>query len=133
MLLVALGVVVLLVLSVFLFNKKVNQPLVSNQTLPTANDIQQPVPKNTILFKDGFFIPANISMKAGATISFVNESDEDMWVAANPHPTHTSLPGFDSKRNYKKGEVYKYTFVKKGSFGYHNHLNPQSRGTLTVN
>ena len=127
---VALGAIVLLILSIVLFNKKVNPPQAVEQNVA----LEQPVvPNNTVLYKDGFFMPANMSIKAGTTISFINESDEELWVAANPHPAHTSLPGFDAKRGYKKGEVYKYTFNKKGSFGYHNHLNPQSRGTLTVN
>ncbi len=126
-----IGVAVLLGLSIFAFNKKTTPPTTIEQPI-----VNEPVPvvfKNVVTYKNGLFTPSNFSVKSGTMVSFVNQSDEDMWVAANPHPAHTSVSGFDAKRGYSKGEIYKFIFTKKGSFGYHNHLNPMSRGTLTVN
>ena len=129
--LTVIGVAVLLALSIFVFNKKTSPPIVVEQ--PIVNDPAPVVFKNIVTYKNGVFTPSNFSVKAGTAVSFVNASDEGMWIGANPHPSHTSLPSFDAKREYKPGETYKYTFVKKGSFGYHNHVNPMARGTLTVN
>ena len=129
--LTVIGVAVLLVLSIFVFNKKNTSPTVVQQ--PIVNEPTPVVFKNIVTYKNRLFTPSNFSVKSGVTVSFVNESDEDMWVAANPHPSHTSLPSFDAKRGVKPGQTYKYTFVKKGSFGYHNHVNPMARGTLSVN
>lgn len=126
-----IGVAVLLGMSVFVFNKKTTPPTTIEQ--PIVNESAPVVFKNIVTYKNGLFTPSNFSVKSGKMVSFVNESDEEMWVAVNPHPAHTSLPSFDAKRAYKPGETYKFTFVKKGSFGYHNHLNPMARGTLTVN
>lgn len=128
--LTVLGVAVLLVISIFVFNKRSTPPITSQ---PIVNEPAPAVFKNMVTYKNGVFTPSNFSVKSGATVSFVNESDEGMWLASNPHPTHTSLPQFNTTRAYNKGEIYKFTFTKKGSFGYHNHLNPMARGTFTVN
>lgn len=129
--LTVLGVAVLLLVSIFVFNKRTAPPVTIEQ--PIVNEPAPAVFKNIVTYKDGVFMPSNFSIKSGTTVSFVNEGDDGMWVAANPHPTHISVPGFDALRAYNKGETYKFTFIKKGSFGYHNHLNPMARGTLTVN
>ena len=127
-----IGVAVLLLVSAFIYNKRTS-PVSVNITPPAPLETTLAPFKNIVTYKNGLFTPSNFSVKSGVAVSFVNESDEDMWIAANPHPSHTSLSSFDAKRGIKPGETYKYTFVKRGSFGYHDHLHPMSRGTLSVN
>ncbi len=131
--LTVLGVIVLLVVSVFIFNKRTTPPAPGSLEQPAVNTAPTNIPKNTVIYQDGSFYPANFSVKAGTTVSFVNNSNDGMWLASNPHPLHTSLPAFNTERAYGKGEIYKFTFTLKGAFGYHNHLNPTSRGTFTIN
>lgn len=56
-----------------------------------------------------------------------------MWVASDPHPTHTGLSGFDSGRGYGEGENYSFTFNEPGNWGFHNHLNSGDTGKIIVN
>lgn len=87
---------------------------------------------NIVTYTDSGFVPASISIKVGEVVVFKNNSSGGMRVASNPHPVHTDLPGFDSNQVISSGESFSYTFVKVGSWGYHNHLNPSQGGTVVV-
>ena len=78
------------------------------------------------------FVPDKIEVKKGDMVEFVNESSKDMWVASMPHPQHTDLPTFDQFRAYKKGAIFRYVFDKKGTWGFHDHLNPSTGGVVSV-
>ncbi|HEY5600784.1 MAG TPA: cupredoxin domain-containing protein [Patescibacteria group bacterium] len=81
---------------------------------------------------DNGFEPSSVTIGAGQTVTFTNNSSNPVFVASDPHPTHTNLPEFQSK-NVAVGESYSFTFNQLGSWGYHNHLNPSVRGTVVVN
>lgn len=80
----------------------------------------------------GTFSPAVVTIKAGDTVTWTNHATNPVWIASNPHPTHTDYPGFDSKAAIDPGKTYAFTFTKVGSWGYHNHLNPSVQGTVIV-
>ena len=85
-----------------------------------------------VTYTDNGFSPSTLTVPNGATVQFKNNASDSVWVASNPHPTHTDYPGFDALRNYGPGETYSFTFTKSGSWGYHNHLNPSEGGTIDV-
>lgn len=85
-----------------------------------------------VRYTDKGFVPDKIEINAGDMVEFINESSTDMWVASMPHPAHTKLPTFDQFRLYKKGGVYRYIFEKKGTWEYHDHINPARGGVVTV-
>lgn len=87
---------------------------------------------NTVTFDGSAFSPASLTVKSGTTVTFTNNSDTPVWPASDPHPTHTDLPGFDANKGLTKGESYSFTFVKVGSWGYHNHLSSGEKGTIVV-
>ncbi len=114
-----------------------------NAPLPVnSNGISEVVIKYT---KSGFE-PESITVKLGTTVSWVNSSGRPMWVASDPHPSHTDLKGFDQlkiinkgwenpffKKVYAHGDaIYEYTFEKIGEWKYHNHVYPQDRGKVVV-
>lgn len=104
-----------------------NQPGVEGtSTSPTA-------PKTvTVNLTDNGFSPSSITINAGDTIKFINQSSGRMWVASNPHPTHTDYPGFDEKTAVGSGDSYSFTFTRPGTWGYHNHITPTVQGTIVV-
>jgi hypothetical protein len=66
-----------------------------------------------------------------------------MWVASNPHPAHTGYDGTSRQQHCPNtantafdecapGSTYSFTFNKVGTWGYHNHMNPGSQGTVIV-
>jgi plastocyanin len=104
-----------------------------NSTTPTENNTQMnPSEGTTVEYTEQGFTPKTITVKVGTTVTWVNKDSDPMWVASNPHPIHTDLPGFDALKQIPTGETYSYTFTKVGNWGYHNHLNPSNTGTVVV-
>jgi len=87
---------------------------------------------NVVKFTDSGFEPSTLTVKAGDTVEFENESGDDFWPASNVHPTHLLYPGFDAKKPILDGGTYSFTFTNPGSWGYHNHLEPDKQGTIVV-
>lgn len=111
-----------------------NMPVVNNNNENSAAPVEEKAVttvKTVTLTKDGFS-PASITIKMGEKVIFKNEGTDQMWVASGPHPTHTNYPEFDEKTAVSKGQSYEFTFTKVGSWKYHNHLNPEERGTVIV-
>lgn len=86
----------------------------------------------TVSFTGSGFSPSILTIKAGATVTFKNDSSINMWPASNPHPTHTDYPGFDAKMEIPPGGTYSFTFYNAGTWGYHDHPNPNIGGTIAV-
>ncbi len=86
----------------------------------------------TVTYSDTGFSPSMITVKAGTTVTFKNTSSGSMWVASDPHPAHTDLPGFDEKNAVAAGGTYQYTFTEKGTHGFHNHFHSSHTGTAIV-
>ena len=78
------------------------------------------------------FSPQTLEISQGDTVTWTNQNSASSWPASAIHPTHTLYPGFDSKRGLKNGESYSFTFDKVGTWGYHDHLSPSTKGTIVV-
>lgn len=87
---------------------------------------------NAVSYTENGFEPNSITIKTGQTVTWTNKDSDDLWVASNPHPTHTDYPGFDELKGMSTGQTYSFTFTKIGKWGYHNHLNPSQQGTVVV-
>ena len=85
-----------------------------------------------VTYGDEGFAPREIAVTKGQTVRFINKGSDNMWVASDTHPTHTVLPEFDSKKSLGNGENYEFTFIKIGEWNYHNHIKPNSIGTIIV-
>ncbi len=86
----------------------------------------------TVTYDNEGFSPDVLRIKKGTAVSFHNTSGDDLWVASNPHPTHTGYLNFDAKEAMGSGEMYIFTFNRIGTFSYHNHLSPSKQGTIIV-
>ncbi|OGD87908.1 hypothetical protein A2870_03950 [Candidatus Curtissbacteria bacterium RIFCSPHIGHO2_01_FULL_41_11] len=93
---------------------------------------KQPEAASVITFENGTYTPKNTSIKLGQTVTFVNKSNTDMWPASNIHPTHGIYPEFDPKKAVGPGKSWSFTFTKAGIWKFHDHLNPEITGTITV-
>jgi plastocyanin len=87
---------------------------------------------NVVKYTDSGWDPSTLTIKSGETVTFENDSSDDAWPASNVHPTHLLYPGFDAKKPLLHGDSYSFTFTKVGSWGYHNHLEPDVQGTIVV-
>lgn len=96
----------------------------------SITDIDEP--GVVVSMTDVGFFPASISIEVGSTVTFVNDGQSLHWPASNVHPTHDLLSGFDSEKGISTGGAYAFTFTKKGEWSFHDHLNPDSTGTIVV-
>ncbi len=78
------------------------------------------------------FSPSTVTIKKGDYVQFTNQDTAAHWPASNPHPTHTDYPGFDALKRLNTGDIYRFQFEKVGSWGFHDHLNPSTHGTVIV-
>jgi plastocyanin len=77
------------------------------------------------------FSPSSLTVKVGTMVTWTNSSGGEVFIASDPHPTHTDLPGLSSGA-VANGGTYSFTFVKIGTWGYHDHLDPTLKGSVTV-
>jgi len=85
----------------------------------------------TITYSKSGFSPATVTVKSGDTVAIKNATTEDMQLASNPHPVHTD----DTDLNVGSvapGQTKTFTVTKKGSFGYHNHVDPSDTGKIVI-
>ena len=108
---------------------------------PTPSTV---VPMSATVTYNGSFSPQEVTIKKGGTLTWINNSDGQMWIASAQHPSHTGYSGTartahcPDKANTAfdqcAGETgnYSFTFQKTGSWGYHDHLMPSAFGRVEV-
>lgn len=113
-----------------------------NEFSDNSKDGAPAVSAFTVRYTDSGFSPSTLTVAVGTTVTFVNQSGEGMWVAADEHPSHTGYDGtsrsehcpnsgtvFDQCAN---SSTYSFTFTKAGTWVYHNHLGSSDKGTIVV-
>ena len=96
--------------------------------------------KETVTYNDEGFSPATLTVKAGTTVTFQNDSLEAFRPASADHPTHGVYPTtggcagstFDACKNVQPGDPWSFKFDEVGTWEYHDHLHPEDTGTITV-
>jgi hypothetical protein len=80
--------------------------------------------------EDGFSLSAS-SVKSGAAVTFVNDSEEEIEPMSNPHPVHTDNPELNVG-DLESSESKTVILKAKGTWGFHNHYDHDKGGTITV-
>jgi plastocyanin len=117
---------------------------VASSTPPSAM-VPAPV---TITYTDKGFDPKTVTITQGQTVTWVNNSTHQMWIASAQHPTHMGYDGtsreahcaasytgaapFDECKAEAASASYSFTFDKAGTWPYHDHVNSTMFGTITV-
>ena len=136
-----IGLVLILIIAGLIFvNKRKGggEVLAPTGKESAGNQLASPAPQppgtatQTITYADSGFSPQSLTIEAGDTVIFKNNSDSNFWPASGPHPAHANYPEFDAKKAISTGGSYSFTFTRTGSWKYHNHLNPASTGTIVV-
>lgn len=163
----ALAIIVLIVViagGYFLFAKKTQAPVTNPATgggtsaplettnpnppattsAQTSGGAAAPTPAHvTVTYNGTSFSPKTVTIHKGDTVTFVNSSSGQMWVASAPHPTHQGYSGTTVSQHCPDtagtafdqcsfGNSYTFTFEKVGSWLYHNHANTSVTGTIVV-
>ncbi len=80
-------------------------------------------PSSQIIITKNGFIPSTITIGLGQAISFQNYDKSDHKIASDPYPQDNGLKGLNSTI-LKNGDIFNFVFDKKGTFTYHDELNP---------
>lgn len=81
------------------------------------------------------FVPTCIKVPSGASITYFNQSDEELAVAPDPHPIHTGnkeVSAGEFTLNVAPHESKQVTLTNKGTFGVHDHNNSSARLVIVV-
>ena len=126
-------ILVVIVAGVIVYsNNLVGTPTYNQTPSNSMVPIDATATSSVVSLTNSGFSPSTITISNGDSVTFVNNSSNMMWVASNPHPTHTDLPGFDEKQSIAQGQSWTYTFSVAGTHGYHNHINPSNKGVVIV-
>lgn len=97
---------------------------------PYYPPIYQPYAQNTVVIRGYQYLPNNINVPIGATVTWINQDSV-------PHTVTSPLPGqftttgaFDGV--LQPGQSYSYTFNLPGRIDYYCRYHPYMRGSVTV-
>ncbi len=85
----------------------------------------------TVIYDENGFSPEMLTSKAGEKMIIENKSSSTIQVQSNPHPSH----GGNNELNVgaiAAGEGKSVTLNTKGTFGFHDHLNPDNTANVVV-
>lgn len=99
----------------------------------TATPTTNPRKTYTISYTADCYTPNTLSIKAGDTVIFKNNTtNKNMYPATDNHPTHTIYAGFDTGKDIGPGQSFSFTFNRIGAWGFHDHNKPNCDGVITV-
>ena len=86
------------------------------------------------------FEPSAVSLNAGESVRFTNNSSHDLWVASEGTAETPVYPGksecgssaFDTCRALKPHEFWEFTFTEVGTWLFRNNLDKEAKGTVRV-
>lgn len=114
---------------------------------PSGGSNPPPIPGGALVkYTDAGYSPADVTIKKGQAVTWVNESSKNMWVASAIHPSHAVYEGtdldehcpdadnssFDQCKGEPTGTNWSFTFNKVGVWRYHDHLDASKFGKVTV-
>ncbi|OGD88157.1 hypothetical protein A3D04_01685 [Candidatus Curtissbacteria bacterium RIFCSPHIGHO2_02_FULL_40_16b] len=108
------------------------------QTTDGSQQTEQAQPSEggvTVTYTDSGFEPASVTVSAGQTITWTNNSSRTVQIGSANHPTHTvnpELTGGEFVIRLERGESETVTVTKTGTWGYHDHLRPSTIGSVVV-
>lgn len=139
-------VIVLVFLGWWWMQSQKNQTASQPQTPAVTSTIQTPAPsaeesttsgsmekkeEYTIKITPTGFSPKTLTIKVGATVTWMNDDSTVHQVNSAPHPTHTDYQPLNLG-SIQPGGSKSLTFPVAGTYKYHDHLNPTLFGSVTV-
>lgn len=127
-------VILILVLGGFLLLRRDTNTEERNVAPTTENEAASLLETEEVLvrYTDNGFEPSSLQVSTGTVVAFLNVSSGPMWTASAVHPTHQILPEFDAREAIQPDGSYWYIFTRVGTWGFHDHMNPQHVGTIVV-
>ncbi|MGN6481099.1 cupredoxin domain-containing protein [Luteibacter sp.] len=83
-----------------------------------------------MLTKDGFS-PKSVTIAKGSAVRWVNQTDGQATVNSDNYPTNQLYRQLNLGL-FQPGSTLVLIFGDKGTFGYHDQLHPDFKGTVNV-
>lgn len=126
--------IILVALVGFYFINTQKNGIGSNTISPTPklfNGLKIPENMNGVNVLSSGFEPKEITIKTNTIVTWVNKSGGPVAINSDNHPTHLLYP-FLNLGEFADGSSIQAKFEKPGKYTYHNHLNPEQKGTVIV-
>jgi plastocyanin len=104
---------------------------VTNQPIINTNSNGIPTTNATIVMKNFAFNPAEITVKKGVIVKWVNNDSASHQIAADASPVNVFTKSLNSYIMAPSQE-WSFTFDAVGTFNYHCSLHPEMKGAITV-
>jgi len=78
------------------------------------------------------FVPSTLNVQPNTNVVWINEDVNPHLPAADPYPTHASLPSLVAPRALGQKETYTFKVSKPETIHYHDDVNPTLAGTIVV-
>lgn len=116
------------------YNFPIPSPLVQLSPKPTPAQATTSAQINEVIItiSDSGFSPQTVTIKPNQTITWFNQDSLNHQVNSNPHPTHTDYLPLNNVGFLGPGQKRSLEFPIKGTFKFHDHLNPQFVGSVVV-
>ncbi|MDX2776128.1 cupredoxin domain-containing protein [Streptomyces caniscabiei] len=103
-------------------------------SLVNPNGIETPNDEtDTVVTLTDTVDPAVVQIKAGETVTWVNDNDAGRRLVATVTDAGQALEGFGTDETFGQGESYSFTFDKPGTFTYEDAMSPETiKGTIIV-
>jgi len=109
--------------------------VLSRDRIPVSDSVsEQSIQEGevSIVLTNKGFMPAEVTVKKGTTITFSTDVDRPFWPASNLHPTHEEYAAFDPKQEIPPDETWSFTFDQVGDWNMHDHLRSYFVGSINV-
>lgn len=114
-------------------NKQQNKAT-QNLTNQNTNSQKVAIPtyqKAAVTLTASGFNPETLTIKRGTVVIWINQSGADGSVNSDDHPTNLLYPVLNLGR-FSNGSSMTALLDKPGKYTYHNELNLDQKGTITV-
>jgi len=102
-----------------------------NQNSATGAPLATPEGQTTIIMKDFAFQPANLTIKKGTIVTWLNNDNASHSIIADPRSGYSELKSLNSYI-LAPGQSWSFTFDNLGVFGYKCGLHSTMLGLITV-
>ena len=85
---------------------------------------EEPTPGTTVAIQKFAYVPPNLSVTSGTTVTWTNEDPDQHTVSADDG-------AFDSSA-FGQGQTFQFTAGAPGTYTYFCRIHPFMKGTLTV-
>jgi plastocyanin len=130
---VVIVVVAIVIAGLLFFSGGSNPPANSNQnqqpdgnTTGSRRNAGEAVDTDRVTIESFSFTPANISVKIGTRVTWINNDS-----TAHTVTERDGQPGPVSP-NLNHNQSYSFRFIRAGSYHYHCTIHPEMTGTVTV-